>query len=318
MTCRSSGDVSGKERAGLKVLSFVGLSFLVCPLALKCHIYNWRIYPNFGENFCTLLEKLICLSRKLAAYSLYWRIVKCLVVTHWKHKMEILQIQRHLQEVLEVFAIPLFPVGFRDRWPTTVFNVCKVSELQWYQFLAASLSVFYVAVVLPFCLVSTLKWALLKPGSLERCKLCFTSVVSYNAGWLNDTVPWGSTNDCVSTSFRENLLFFTFFFKNNLFCEMKPGFQCLCDTAFVSYSHILWCIIKVEFLFKLFIVSCASNVYFQCRSFLCLRGTVLEFQPLKKRILAFPLLCLATYFNKLWEVTSFRTYIAILNSIKTS
>lgn len=86
-------------------------------------------------------------------------MLKCLLVTHWKHRMEILQIQRHPQEV---FAIPLFPVDFRDRWPTTVFDVCKVSELQWYPFLVASFSVLCVAVLLLFCFVSMLNWAFAK------------------------------------------------------------------------------------------------------------------------------------------------------------
>lgn len=130
----------------------------------------------------------------------------------------------------------------------------------------------------------------------------------------------GEAQMTVSTSFKENLLFFTFVFKNNLFCEMKPGFQCLCDPAFVSYSHILWCIIKVEFLFKLFVVSCAANVYFQClfSLFFVLKRDCSWVSAFEIRILAFPLLYLATYFNILWAVTSFRSYIAVLNSIKTS
>ena len=233
---------------------------------------------------CILLKKC-----KLAACPFHWRMWKCLAITHWKHRMEMSQMQKHLQEILEVFDIPLFLFNFRDSWPTTGFNACDVSELYWYQFLvASSSSLFCVAVLLCFLLVYILNWVF--PEAMNLCYsrvtrvmqalLCFS--VLYSTGWLNDTLPWGSTNTVFQPHLRKIFYFSRSFFKNKLFCEMKPGFQCLCDPVFVSGSHILCWLTKLKLLLKLLPVSGTPNVCFQRRSFCAWEGAFVRFSLWKE------------------------------------
>lgn len=166
---------------------------------------------------------------------------KCLAIIHWKHRMEMLQIQRHLQEVLKVFGTPLFLFNFRDSSPTTVFNVCKVSERYWYQFLvASSFSLFCVAVLLHFCLVSMLNWVFAEAWLTRIMQALFPFSVLYNTGWLNDTVPWGSTHTVFQPHLRKIFYFSQSFSKNKFFlwnetCFSMPLWPSLC----ILLSHSL-------------------------------------------------------------------------------
>lgn len=128
---------------------------------------TWRVYRNVVEIFLHVAEELdIC--RKIAAYPFHQGMWKCSAIIHWNYRMEMLQIQSHLQKVLDMFCIPLFTSNFRESWTITIFKVCKVTE------------VFFLSV--PGCFLIFIFLC----GCVASCPLWFHAKLSYC--WSNEFI----------------------------------------------------------------------------------------------------------------------------------
>lgn len=130
-----------------------------------------------------------------------------------------------------------------------------------------------MAVLLHVHFGSMLSWVIAEAMNLSYFQLTrmmwalFHFGVLYNTGRLNYMVPWGSTSTVFQLHWRKILLYFSQSFQKQVVLWavelMKPVFQCHCDPTFVSYSHLLWHLIKLKLLFKCFTVSGTPNVYFR-------------------------------------------------------
>lgn len=164
--------------------------------------------------------------RKIAAYPFHQGMWKCSAIIHWNYRMEMLQIQSHLQKVLGAFLFLYFHLisGTAELLPFLMSVKCQkffsVSSWLLLHFHIFVWLCWFMSTLVPCSAELLLKqWVYPIFDSLEWCRLCFTLVYcTTQVDWMTWFLGEAQAL-CFNFIQGKSYFIFHILFKNKLFCE---------------------------------------------------------------------------------------------------